>query len=411
MNVLKQAREALGPFAAIADWHEDMGVRDDAVIHGFAGPRATTLTLGQCRRARAALAALDAAGQAVARIDATQPPATMAEQVRRQYLAVAHMARALASVHEDIAPSICMAENLVKLRGQRSAELMYLLGDILNGMDAVDAGEDGWLDPIFDAAHEMFPPAAGQAPASASMEVTGEMVAAFNRAYNDAALGHTDGPLIEGIRAVLDLVPRAAPLAAPVVPEGLTEDQWHRFAEVTFRHADRLPGWVVSALVAWGNDGLRAVAPSVEGEAQEIAELRAAIMGAKPHPDMTHAQFVAMARDLHEACAQGRARAEKAEAERDAARQGYADMIRYTRAAGYAEGVEAAAQMLRERAGKRPCDCIEHEDGSWQSACYCMNGGDADSAAQWCEAMNAAEGLATLLDRAAPSADTEGGNG
>lgn len=46
------------------------------------------------------------------------------------------------------------------MSGARTACQMEILGDILNGMDAVDDAEDGWLSPVFEEAHRMFPVAA-----------------------------------------------------------------------------------------------------------------------------------------------------------------------------------------------------------------------------------------------------------
>ena len=89
------------------------------------------------------------------------------QQVGAQYRAVVHMATALATVHSQIAPMINagVADELLPMRGERSAEIMEVLGNILNGMDANDPDEDSWIDPIFAKAHELF-------PAGASMRLT-----------------------------------------------------------------------------------------------------------------------------------------------------------------------------------------------------------------------------------------------
>src|SRR5690606_1410202 len=109
-----------------------------------------------------AYAALSAPVQGpVDRIDTSEPPANKADQVRRQYLAVAHLAIALALVHEQLADSIALAPKLVDLRGQRSASIMETLGDILNAMDANDPDDD-WLNPVFEVAHKMWPDAKGE---------------------------------------------------------------------------------------------------------------------------------------------------------------------------------------------------------------------------------------------------------
>ena len=79
-------------------------------------------------------------------------------QVAAQYRAVAHMARALAEVHEQMASvmSTSVSTLLLPSMGARSHHIMETLGDILNGMDAVDSA-DLWVGPIFEKAREMFP--------------------------------------------------------------------------------------------------------------------------------------------------------------------------------------------------------------------------------------------------------------
>ena len=87
------------------------------------------------------------------------------EQVADQYKVVARLAEALAVVHREIEPDIRDGRmtRLLDMMGERSARIMETLGDILNGMDAV-CDEDAWMDPIFEAAHEMFPVSAEDAP-------------------------------------------------------------------------------------------------------------------------------------------------------------------------------------------------------------------------------------------------------
>ncbi len=80
-----------------------------------------------------------------------------AEQVQRQYQAVARLTRTLAEVHEDITPSIpSMHPDMVDMIGKHSAWIMETLDDILNGMDAV-TDEDADANPVFEMAHKMFP--------------------------------------------------------------------------------------------------------------------------------------------------------------------------------------------------------------------------------------------------------------
>lgn len=81
------------------------------------------------------------------------------EQVAKQYEVVAHLAKALATVHEQVVPLIREGyqDDLLDIEGNRSARIMERIGDILNGMDAVDEKEDSWVNPVFRKAHKLFP--------------------------------------------------------------------------------------------------------------------------------------------------------------------------------------------------------------------------------------------------------------
>lgn len=79
-------------------------------------------------------------------------------QVGSQCDVVAKLAEATAQVYGDHAAMLHAGhmDDLLDHLGQRSAELMELLGDVLNGMD--DAmPQDAWMKPIFERAHRMFP--------------------------------------------------------------------------------------------------------------------------------------------------------------------------------------------------------------------------------------------------------------
>lgn len=77
-------------------------------------------------------------------------------QVEQQCRAVAHMAGALAEVSAALekVPRTGIGIDLI---GDRTARHMEILGDILNGMDAVDEAEDGWITPVIRAAHTLWP--------------------------------------------------------------------------------------------------------------------------------------------------------------------------------------------------------------------------------------------------------------
>ena len=83
------------------------------------------------------------------------------QQVVDQCKAVSYLATQLASVHTELATIYAtnIPENILTRVGERTAALMEQLGDVLNGMDAVDE-DDRWIDPIFERAHAMFPTAA-----------------------------------------------------------------------------------------------------------------------------------------------------------------------------------------------------------------------------------------------------------
>lgn len=82
------------------------------------------------------------------------------EQMVAQCKVVAHLAAALAEVYRAKADAYaCKVEDaaFVELIGKWSASHMETLGDILNGMDAVDEDEDDWTAPIFEKAHKFWP--------------------------------------------------------------------------------------------------------------------------------------------------------------------------------------------------------------------------------------------------------------
>ena len=85
------------------------------------------------------------------------------KQVADQCRVVVHLANALANVHADKATMINAGaydkEGVLNFVGKSTAHLMEVLGDILNGMDAVDKKEDSWVDSIFKEAHRLWPTA------------------------------------------------------------------------------------------------------------------------------------------------------------------------------------------------------------------------------------------------------------
>ena len=88
--------------------------------------------------------------------------APMTAELRAQVLAQFDVIRALCSIitetHANLATLVPTGavDDLLKIWGRWSADLMEHLGDVCNGMDIVEAG-DGWMGPVFKTAHSMFP--------------------------------------------------------------------------------------------------------------------------------------------------------------------------------------------------------------------------------------------------------------
>jgi hypothetical protein len=78
------------------------------------------------------------------------------KQVQDQVRVVKAIAEQIIKVLDDISTHMMRDEVMVNATGNQSARLMEYLGDFANGMDIVEK-EDEWMEPIFKAAHEMFP--------------------------------------------------------------------------------------------------------------------------------------------------------------------------------------------------------------------------------------------------------------
>jgi hypothetical protein len=84
---------------------------------------------------------------------------TKRQQVADQCRAIAHMADVIAKVHSDYARLFqdrAGMEGLEDQVGERTACLLSQLGDILNGIDAVDV-EDECVNPIIERSLKVFP--------------------------------------------------------------------------------------------------------------------------------------------------------------------------------------------------------------------------------------------------------------
>lgn len=80
------------------------------------------------------------------------------KQVAIQCRAVAEMAQNLADVHRDYATLFAPGSptTIAELVGARTATFMETLGDMLNGMDAVEEN-DAWMVPVFAEAQRRWP--------------------------------------------------------------------------------------------------------------------------------------------------------------------------------------------------------------------------------------------------------------
>jgi hypothetical protein len=85
---------------------------------------------------------------------------TKRDQVVQQLRAVAALCETLGGVSSDLASlyESGAADELLDHVGLRSASQMEILGDMLDGMDAVNE-PDEWMMPVFVSAHELFPDA------------------------------------------------------------------------------------------------------------------------------------------------------------------------------------------------------------------------------------------------------------
>jgi CRISPR/Cas system CSM-associated protein Csm2 small subunit len=79
---------------------------------------------------------------------------TREDQIKAQCKVVAELSRNLAEVYD--AHAAFLHPSIAESVGRRSKHLMEVLGDILNGMDAV-SDDDEWMNDVFERAHEMFP--------------------------------------------------------------------------------------------------------------------------------------------------------------------------------------------------------------------------------------------------------------
>lgn len=125
------------------------------------------------------------------------------EQIIQQCKAVAHLADALSQVHTDYANHVVSAypADMLDMVGRRTAHFMEVLGNILNGLDAVDEADE-WLDPVFKEAQRRWPP-----PTDASLIVAApDLLAVLQEIvdYSGGADHALDDPYVmERVRAAI----------------------------------------------------------------------------------------------------------------------------------------------------------------------------------------------------------------
>ena len=106
-----------------------------------------------------------------------------------QCRAVAHLANSFAEVYAARAAIVAHDAKLSDLIGDASASAMEWLGDELNAMDAATE-DDGWLDPIFEAAQKRWPQQPPRRPQKDEHEPVAEITADdMGRPFNAIRIG------------------------------------------------------------------------------------------------------------------------------------------------------------------------------------------------------------------------------
>lgn len=73
------------------------------------------------------------------------------------------MAKSLIEVHDELIP-LHAPRGVMEMQCERSAQIMEMMGETLNAMDAVDDKQDAWMTPVFAKAHQIFGDNMGVAP-------------------------------------------------------------------------------------------------------------------------------------------------------------------------------------------------------------------------------------------------------
>ena len=185
-EALKQALEALEFSKSYLD--------DLADVHGTSKKAKPGSTAWNVDRAIAALR------EALAQKDEQEPVVVLlpseaislsvdAKLAHDQCRAVAHLANSFAEVYAARAAIVAHDAKLSDLIGDASASAMEWLGDELNAMDAATE-DDGWLDPIFEAAQKRWPQQPPRRPQKDEHEPVAEITADdMGRPFNAIRIG------------------------------------------------------------------------------------------------------------------------------------------------------------------------------------------------------------------------------
>ena len=106
-----------------------------------------------------------------------------------QCRAVAHLANSFAEVYAARAAIVAHDAKLSDFMGDARASAIEWLGDELNAMDAATE-DDGWLDPIFEAAQKRWPQQPPRRPQKDEHEPVAEITADdMGRPFNAIRIG------------------------------------------------------------------------------------------------------------------------------------------------------------------------------------------------------------------------------
>ena len=154
-----------------------------------------------------------------------------------QCRAVAHLANSFAEVYAARAAIVAHDAKLSDLIGDASASAMEWLGDELNAMDAATE-DDGWLDPIFEAAQKRWPQQPPRRPQKDEHEPVAEITADdMGRPFNAIRIG---AHFYKEIPPVGTKLYTAPPECQPLTDAGINEI------------ADSMPGGLAGFMKGWG---------------------------------------------------------------------------------------------------------------------------------------------------------------